>query len=192
MTPSAFQEESRPPGWDHISETITMLYLAVCQIETSVCDSNKSVAHLTSSFTQLAEHSMALNQRIQALPDSSDLETIKRETADTSSEMQANINESIEAFQFYDRISQRLDHVARGLERMCDIVCEQDKREDPQCWQQIQNEVRSSYSMEAEKIMFEYILKGASVKEALAIYHEHFDNSSNDSGASDSDEVVLF
>lgn len=192
MTSSAFQEESRPPGWDHISETVTMLYLAVCQIETSVCDSNKSVSHLTTSFTQLAEHSMTLNQRIQSLPDNSDLSIIKRETATASAEMQANINESVEAFQFYDRISQRLDHVARGLERMCDIVCEPEKREDPQCWQQIQNEVRSSYSMEAEKIMFEHILKGASVKEALEIYHEHFDNSSNDSGASDSDEVILF
>lgn len=167
-----------------------MLCLAACQIETSVCDSNKSVAHLTSSFTQLAEHSPALNQRIQALPNRSDLATIKRETAGTSSEMQASINESIKAFQFYERISQRLDHVARGLERMCDIACEQRKREDPQCWQQIQNEVRASYSMEAEKIMFEQILKGASVKEALDIYHEYFD-SSNDSGANDSDEVVL-
>lgn len=107
-------------------------------------------------------------------------------------EMQASINESIEAFQFYDRISQRLDHVARGLERMCDIACKPETRENPQCWEQIQNEVRSSYSMEAEKIMFEHILQGASVKEALQIYHDHFDTSNNDSGTTSTDEVVLF
>lgn len=45
--------------------------------------------------------------------------------------------------------------------------------------------------MEAERIMFEFIMRGGSVKEALEIYHHHFiekqhhDDSTND-------EIELF
>ena len=42
--------------WSHVRETINMLCLAVCQIEATMADSNHSVATLTQSFTQLAEH----------------------------------------------------------------------------------------------------------------------------------------
>jgi len=179
------------PRWDHISETITMLYLAVCQIETSVCDSNKSVAHLTKAFTRLANHNQNLNAYIQALPKTADSQTFKDNAETSNQDMQSTINESIEAFQFYDRISQRLDHIARGLERMCEVVSDTSKRNDPNAWQAIQTEVKSSYTMEAERIMFEHILKGASVKEALKIYHHHFDNSENNT-STDDDDIVLF
>lgn len=188
---SEVNRQEDTPKWDHISETVTMLYLAVCQIEASVCDSNKSVAHLTESFTRLAQHNLHLNERIQSLPDSADTTSIKSEAAESSQQMQSTINESIEAFQFYDRISQRLDHVAHGLEGVCDIFNDKEKRDDPASWKNIQEEVRSSYSMEAERIMFEHILRGASVKEALKIYHHHFDASETDS-ISGEDEVELF
>lgn len=184
--------EQSVPKWDHISETITMLYLAVCQIETSVCDSNKSVNHLTHSFTRLAEHNIEINNRIQALPDSPDLAVLKRETAATNTQMHDTVKESVEAFQFYDRISQRLDHVARGLEKMCEIVSDSNTRDNPETWKKIQEEVKASYSMESERIMFEHILRGASVKEALEIYHHHFDQFESDGSSESDDEVVLF
>lgn len=105
--------------------------------------------------------------------------------------MQEKINQAITAFQFYDRISQRLDHVSNSLENMCDLMTCPTELNDPDAWQAIQDRVKNSYTMESERLMFEHILRGASVKEALEIYQHHFEEekqAKND----DEDEVELF
>jgi methyl-accepting chemotaxis protein len=174
----------------HIRETITMLYLAVCQIETSVNESNSSIDDLTTSFTDLAHHSQEVDEHVQAMTDLSELTDIKRQVNETSMEMQSKIKQAITAFQFYDRISQRLDHVARSLERVSDVIGDSDRVNDPETWTAIQEQVKSSYSMESERIMFEHIMRGASVKEALEIYRHHF--SQEETGEVDGDEIELF
>lgn len=174
----------------HIKETISMLYLAVCQIEASIKESNTSVDSLTSSFTDLAKHSREVDQHVQEMSDLSDIDNIKRQVSETSQEMQSKINQAITAFQFYDRVSQRLDHVARNLERVSDVIGNPIDINNPGIWEHIQNEVKNSYSMESERIMFEHIMRGASVKEALEIYQHHF--SQEDTGEDDGDEVELF
>ncbi len=174
----------------HVKETISMLYLAVCQIEASIKDSNNSVDSLTASFTDLAKHSQEVDEHVQAMDNLSDLNDIKRQVGETSAEMQGKINQAITAFQFYDRISQRLDHVARNLEKVSDVIGNPDDINNPNIWDNIQNEVKNSYSMESERIMFEHIMRGASVKEALEIYHHHFNQ--EEAGEDDGDEIELF
>ena len=174
----------------HIKETVSMLFLAVCQIEASIKESNTSVDSLTASFTDLAKHSREVDQHVQEMTDLSDIDNIKRQVSETSIEMQTKINQAITAFQFYDRVSQRLDHVARKLERVIDVIGNPADINNPGIWEHIQNEVKNSYSMESERIMFEHIMRGASVKEALEIYHHHFkQEESSDSG---DDEIELF
>ncbi len=174
----------------HVKETISMLYLAVCQIEASIKDSNNSVDSLTTSFTDLAKHSQEVDEHVQAMNDLSELDDIKRQVSETSTEMQGKINQAITAFQFYDRVSQRLDHVARNLEKVSDVIGNPDDINNPSIWANIQNEVKNSYSMESERIMFEHIMRGASVKEALEIYQHHF--SQEETGEDNGDEVELF
>lgn len=174
----------------HIKETITMLCLAVCQIEASVKESNTSVDALTASFTDLADHSREVDDHVQAMDDLSDLNDIKRQVNETSVEMQEKIKQAITAFQFYDRVSQRLDHVARNLERVSEVIGNPSDINNPAIWENIQNEVKGSYSMESERIMFEHIMRGASVKEALEIYHHHFDK--EEAGEENGDEIELF
>lgn len=183
-----------PPtqSWSHIQETVTLLYLSVCQIESSINESNHSVDKLTSSFTDLAAHSKEINDQVQSITKASELDNFKTKVKIETDEMQAKINQAITAFQFYDRISQRLDHVARSLEETSNLLSMPNKINNQQSWQEIQNGVRESYSMEAERIMFEHIMRGSSVKEALEIYHHHFD--SNDTNIDDDteDEIELF
>jgi len=174
----------------HIKETVSMLFLAVCQIEASIKESNTSVDSLTASFTDLAKHSREVDQHVQEMTDLSDIDNIKRQVSETSIEMQTKINQAITAFQFYDRVSQRLDHVARNLERVSDVIGNPADINNPGIWEHIQNEVKNSYSMESERIMFEHIMRGASVKEALEIYHHHFKQ--EESSDNCDDEIELF
>lgn len=181
----------QPPNWSHIQETITMLYLSVCQIESSMKDSGNSVDQLTQSFTELALHSREVDEHVQNLSDVSEIQAFKNEVSNTAREMQEKINQAITAFQFYDRISQRLDHVSKSLESMTDLMSSPMDLNDPHAWQLIQDRVKNSYTMESERLMFEHILRGASVKEALEIYQHHFEEEKQ-AQSEDDDEVELF
>jgi hypothetical protein len=174
----------------HVRETINMLYLAVCQIEATLSDSNNAVDTLTRSFVQLAEHTSLVNQQIQEIHRVEDLARLKDDMASTAAEMSANISASIKSFQFYDRICQRLDHVARGLERVSRVMEDKQRINNPEAWHQIQEAIRGSYTMEAERIMFEFVIRGGSVQEALQIYRHHFDR--QDTVAKGDDEILLF
>lgn len=176
-------------SWSHIQETITMLCLAVCQIEASMSDSHESVNTLTQSFTDIADHSRSVDLQVQSLQATDELVSFKQEVATTAAQMHAQISKAITAFQFYDRVSQRLDHVARSLEAVTSIMTDNGQLNNPLAWQDIQQRVKNNYTMEAERIMFEHIMRGASVEEALQIYRHHF---TQEDAQDDIDEVELF
>ncbi len=158
--------------WCHTKETVTMLYLAICQIETSIQESNESMDNLTDTFTELARQTSNPNETRYAMPEN----------------FNEKINQAITSFQFYDRISQRLDHVAKGLERMTQIFNDSERLNHPDSWLQIQEEVKSSYSMEAERIMFDEIMNGATIEEAL----EHYRAALQARETKDDDDIELF
>ena len=173
----------------HIKETINMLFLAVCQIEATMSDSNASVDTLTQSFTHLAEHTSSVSKQVQELSEVEQLEAFKKDIKDTAHELNLNINKSVQAFQFYDRVCQRLDHIARSLEKVSDLLGK-DEFNSIESWRRVQEEIKSSYTMEAESIMFEYIMRGGTVRNALEIYRHHFNNAEDDNDKGD--EIELF
>lgn len=177
--------------WSHVHETINMLYVAVCQIEATLADSNDSVETLTNSFTQLAQHTTDVSKQIQRLTEVEELDTFKKNIANTAAEMNNNIRASIQSFQFYDRVCQRLDHVARSLEKVSSVIGDDRQIHQPEAWKAIQGSIKSSYTMEAERIMFEFIMRGGSVQDALKIYRHQFtqENSPQDNSG---DKIELF
>ncbi len=184
-------EATNQPDWSHIRETVNMLYLAVCQIETTLADSNNSVDTLTASFTALATHTNSVSEEVQKLTEPTELEAFKEDITDTAKELQTNISASVQAFQFYDRVCQRLDHVARSLESVSGILECDEKIVSPNEWKTVQESIKSSYTMEAERIMFEFIMRGGNVNEALEIYKHHFQREDNNVDE-DNDEIELF
>lgn len=182
-------EYSSSETWSHVRETINMLYLAVCQIETTMADSNVSVDTLTRSFALLANHTSDVSEQIQNLTQPEELIKFKSDIANTASEMKTNISASICAFQFYDRVCQRLDHVSRSLEKVTQVMASQESLCKPAAWRKIQLDIKSSYTMEAEHLMFDYIMQGGSVTEALQIYRQQVSSSGN---KNNEDEIELF
>ena len=178
--------------WSYVRETVNMLFLAICQIEATMRDSNTSVETLTQSFTNLAEHTRDIGSRAANLQaDATQLSTFQDDIQSTTREIQQNINASIQAFQFYDRVCQRLDHVSRSLENVTELLDSGERIGSLKEWRSIQERIKSSYTMEAERIMFEFIMRGGGVKEALEVYRHHFDSDKR-SPDQDQDEIELF
>ncbi len=178
-------------GWSHVKETVNMLYLAICQIDSTMNDSNASVSTLTHSFTTLATHTQSVSDQVQSLTEPEELENFKQDLSDTAKEIQANISASVQAFQFYDRVCQRLDHVSKSLEHVSELLASENRFSEPVEWQKVQLDIKSSYTMEAERIMFEHLMRGGSVKEALKIYSHHFEQEESKLDQ-DNDEIELF
>jgi len=169
--------------WSQVRETILMLNLAVAQIEIALKDSSGSVDVLAQSFTGMYENIMALVEEVHALPDSPAKASIEASGMAVSAQMQ----QAIIAFQFYDRLSQRLSHVSRSLDDLTGIVNDPARLYNPFAWHSLQQRIRSQYTMEDEKLMFDTLIRTGHVREALECYvavrHQH---------AAGSDDVELF
>jgi hypothetical protein len=154
--------------WSQVRETILMLNLAVAQIEIALKDSSGSVDVLAESFTGMYGNIMALVEQARALPDSPAKAGIESSGMAVSEQMQ----QAIIAFQFYDRLSQRLSHVSRSLDDLTGIVNDPSRLYNPFAWHTLQQQIRSQYTMEDEKLMFDTLIRTGDVREALARYVE--------------------
>jgi hypothetical protein len=180
-------QESQPTmNFSQVGETIAMLALTVAQIETSMKEGDKSVNQLTDSYTDLANHSQEIIAEAQKLDESTPHEALIRKNMLQAAEgLTGKIQQAVIAFQFYDRLSQRLDHASHNLEKIGHLIADSSDRYEESAWRKVQDEIKSSYTMEAERIMFEHIMRGHSVAEALEIYHHQFNKKEEDFNTDD-------
>lgn len=173
-------------NWSQIGETLTLLALAVAQIDTSMKEGNDSVDTLTHSFTSIASKSRLLLDHFAKVDPNA-----PQEIKNAAEIIHAEVGKAVVAFQFYDRLSQRMEHVGESLEKMGHLISDPKGRYIEKEWVQLQSEIKANYTMEAERIMFEHILAGRSIAEALEIYHHHFNKPMDDSFGTD-DDIELF
>ena len=186
-SPSSSTADKPDLDWSQVRETINMLTLAVSQVECTMTDGEKSITELTQSFTYIATQLSDIIDGESSDSAEQQLSNIKENAAD----IHQKVITSTIAFQFYDRLTQRLDHVKRDLSWLSDLVSNPNQLYNPEAWKKLQTDIMSNYTMEEERLMFEHIMNGASVEGALEIYHHHFNNKKDDNDQT-TDEVELF
>ncbi len=156
--------------WSQVRETVLMLELAAGQVEAAMRDSNTSVEVLTDTFTSLAETLQIIEAAVGTLPDTVGNGLVKSEIENNTRLVTSKVHQAIVAFQFYDKLVQRLDHVCHGLAGLSELVADRRRLYDPEEWQGLQNSIRTKYTMIEESAMFEAVLGGMPVREALDHY----------------------
>ena len=156
--------------WSHIKETIMMLNLSVARLEHAMIDGEDSVETLTDSFTSIAASISTMGNAASDLPDSSIKETILRNWNAVSDK----VHGSIIAFQFYDKLSQRLVHISKSLSEMTALVESDTRINDPYEWKGLQEMIKSKYTLDSDLAMFNAILSGKSVNEILEEARENY------------------
>ncbi len=165
--------------WSQVRETVMMLNLAVAQIERTMHDGDDSVQTLTDSFTSMAGNAEVIHAAADKLAESAERATILSNCA----AIEGKMGQAIVAFQFYDKLSQRLAHIAHSLNDLAGLVSTPGRLYNPYEWQGLQQKIRSKYTNEADRRMFDAILAGATIKEALSL---------GDRAANDEDDIELF
>lgn len=151
--------------WSQVRETLRMLNLAVAQISGAMVDGDDSVSALGDSFTSMVGNVEVVSLAAKDLPHSDIKEEILRNCSAVSSQMR----EVIVAFQFYDKLTQRLAHVSNSLMAVGELVADQHQLYNPYAWRGLQEKIKSKYTIESERAMFDALIKGASIEDALAI-----------------------
>lgn len=167
--------------WCFRSETARLLALNVAQIHTGLSEGDSSIETLSNSFQQLANFCSEM-QSLESNGEANQIEEVKNIAASMSNQ----VNGAIMAFQFYDRLCQRLDHVQSNLNMLSDLVTEEGHINNTNGWQELRDKIKNSYTMETEHKMHDAVMKGASIEEALEIFKEDLKNQS------DEDDIELF
>ncbi len=169
--------------WSQIRETVLMLNLAVAHIERTMRDGDDSVTALAEMFTSMMSNVQAISNVTESLPDNEQKVAIEKNFRDTSDKMHT----AIVAFQFYDKLAQRLAHIGYSLASLGNLITDPDKLYNPREWSGLQDLIKSKYNIDSDRKMFDAILNGASVEEALQVKLED----ENDADEHD-DNIELF
>ena len=167
--------------WNQIKETVLLLHAATAQIQSSMTEGDESVTALTKSFTTLVGKVNIIGEAAEGLQESTEKQTILSNYHDVLDQVQS----AIIAFQFYDRMTQRLEHVSHSLGSLSELIGEDERVFNPYEWKGLQKTIQSRYTNESDRMLFEAILDGASVEKALEIAKKKADQEKDD-------EIELF
>ena len=183
------QSSSSSPDldWSQVRETVLMLKLAAAQVDYSLHEGSNSINTLTDSFTAMAGSLGAIELAARELREKYQVENdaqsfIHQQCSSVSEKMQ----QAIMAFQFYDKLSQRLDHVVDSLSQLADLVGNSQRIYSPYEWRGLQDKIRSRYSMSQERALFDAIMDGEDPEAVFARMHEM------SSGEQDDGDIELF
>lgn len=184
--------------WSQIRETILMLALSIAQIEMSMRDSDGSVEVLSNSFTSMMGQVKMIERVAAALPETVEVASAKVAIIDSCTTVSEMMRSAIVAFQFYDKLTQRLGHVNGSMSVLGDLIADQRRLYNPYEWMGMQEKIKSRYTMEEERLMFDAIMQGKTVKQALALYIQAMEEkkqktaSSSNSSAGGDEDIELF
>lgn len=152
-------------NWSHVRETVLMINVAVARIEHAMIEGNDSFTSLSNSFIDIANSAEQVAKETQTLNDSPEHDKISQNCKKISEQ----VGHSIVAFQFYDRLSQRMSLVSKTLSSLTEILKDPNKTNVQDEWSTLQNTIRSKYTLDADQEMFDAVLKGSSIEDALKI-----------------------
>ena len=94
--------------WSQVRETVLMLNLAMARMTHAMRDGDESVDSLSRSFTEMVGHIKFMQDTITEMAEDDTRNNLLNHRA----AIRGQIDSAIMAFQFYDRLSQRMQHVS--------------------------------------------------------------------------------
>lgn len=141
-----------------------LLELYEAQIGAAMREAESAVDTLVRSFTQVSDIARSLRESTR--PDSvnatrqdalhpADLQTLDRQLESMGRQM----NAAVVAFQFHDKLTQRLDHVRYSLLSLASFVDNNGQRPQHGQWEQLLATMRQLYRTEEERQIFRHMIE---------------------------------
>ena len=157
---------------------VKSLELAGAQIEMSMQDSADAVSQVLESVLEIAGHLSEIDLRLNEGAIFNN-ENDRKQVASASAESINLINNVVMAMQFYDRLSQRLEHVEHNLGAVADLIQEPGKDHDI-LWENLQKKLKAVYSTKQEQRLMALVQAQGGSAESVAEVFESQAASSSD------------
>lgn len=152
--------------WSQIRETVVMLNVSMALIDFTLNQGEDSVSTLSNSFTSMATLLSDIDKTLQEKGEDFD-DAFKTSIHCQIEEVKGMVNTAIVAFQFYDRLSQRLHHVTTSLNSLGELVSNPTRLYSPMEWNDLHEDIKSLYSMEEERLIHESITSGETLPQVI-------------------------
>jgi hypothetical protein len=156
-----------PGDWTPEQQIAHMLDLCEAQMESALSESDVAVDALIKAFTRIANTSRTLDTLAKELSpaasaSSAASDELQKQVATIREQMAA----AVIAFQFYDKLTQRLGHVRYSLSSLAMFVCNRSQTAQREQWQRLFTTLRRLYRTQEERELFERIIVGAAPDDA--------------------------
>lgn len=136
-------------------------------------ETKKIVTDIDEILKEAKLNSAAYVKVMSKINEISTMSEARDEVMAAADETSALIQDTIVAFQFYDRLSQRLHQIVSSLGMMSQLFADHQRLHNPYEWAELQDSIKSRYTIDADRIMFDALLAGASIEEAVDIAGEY-------------------
>jgi hypothetical protein len=179
--------EAVPAEWTPERQIAHMLGLCEAQMESALAESDQAVDALIKAFTGLHEATRALSTLADDLPPEL-RDKLNGKLEQQVGAIHEQMSSAVVAFQFYDKLTQRLGHVRYSLTSLAMFVCNRAQTSQRESWQRLFSTLRRLYRTEEEREIFQLMVQGASAEDARA----QAEHRNDDAAANRAGEIELF
>ena len=146
---------------EHTENQVTLLQLAAAQLALSLKETEQPFDDLSKLFVEIVEGYNAAESLIGST-DEQDIATLK----ETHKATQLKVRNAIVDFQFYDRMTQRLQHIMGNIQDAIKALQVKASGNEAE-WNQIFKKIEKSYTMREEMDLFNSIRNGVGFEAAV-------------------------
>ncbi|MGH8534607.1 MAG: hypothetical protein ACREV1_18310, partial [Gammaproteobacteria bacterium] len=147
-----------PAGSSDLRESVTLLHIAVAQIDVTMHEGDASVAVLSGALSSIAAglKSPSAGEPAQ-----------KGNVSASCSTLAKKIEAAIMAIQFYDAMTQKLTHISENLQALADFMADPGRADRPSACHALKQQTRARFTMESERRVFDALMRGMTMEEAV-------------------------
>lgn len=189
MLPNSIDAEAAPlADWTPEQQIAQMLELCEAQMESATCESDLAVDSLVKAFSGLAETARSIKTTVASLTPEQRAALGDLDIVQQMESIDRQMSSAVIAFQFYDKLTQRLGHVRYSLSTLALFVCDRAQATQREQWRRLFTTLKRLYRTEEEKQIFQMMVEGASADEA----RDHIQQSTQTLRVATAGEIELF
>ena len=140
--------------WCQHRATSRLVSLSAALIESAIEEAMEDIEALTQSFLEVAEKTQSLDGVARSLIE--DAERVSMDELMAHSQIiNREVHNAVGKLQLCDRLAQRLGNVRNNLSELAALLSESSQLHSAERWQGFLQRIRSQYTMEEERLMFD-------------------------------------
>jgi hypothetical protein len=150
------------------AEMESFLKVSSAEISLSLKDSSESIKTLTKTFMEMVRDVHEIKVRLEALNVEPSAQLEKKELVQICDTYLDKVQSSTVGFQFYDKLTQRLSHNSKSMNKLM-VMMDRGRAYDQDQWDLFNNDMKKRYNTEKDRLMYEALMDGESINSAIKL-----------------------